>query len=232
MSLDLQRATERLYQAFSAYRGRGSARGCPCCVSQEDRARLHRAPLRQLRAEDLRRYAFKALTTWGDVDDLRHFLPRILELMSDGELGVDEPVVLGKLPYGRWERWPACEREAVEHWLDAWWLHVLNDARSWRAADALAALVVAGRPLAPLLETFAQELERSAAARASLLALVRDLAFGGSLGPWTDSATSEAVARWALTMEPAVLRAVDEEPDELDREDARARLDLLRDRFG
>jgi len=51
--------------------------GCPCCVSNEDKEKLHTKELRLLEESDISRYAFRALTTWGDIDDFKHYLPRI-----------------------------------------------------------------------------------------------------------------------------------------------------------
>ena len=43
-------------------------------------ATLSSAPLRELTGDQLGPYASWAMTTVGEVDDYRHFLPRILEL--------------------------------------------------------------------------------------------------------------------------------------------------------
>ena len=63
------------------------------------------------------------MTTWGNVDDFRHFLPRILELFaSDSEIAWFAPeVILAKLRYGNWSEWPQSERESVQHYLNALW---------------------------------------------------------------------------------------------------------------
>ncbi|WP_236606164.1 hypothetical protein [Sandaracinus amylolyticus] len=56
----LRDAIEQLYRVFARYPRPPAVRGCPCCVTDADRARLHRAPLRDLTADDLKRYAFKS----------------------------------------------------------------------------------------------------------------------------------------------------------------------------
>lgn len=81
--------------------------------------------LRELQGEDLSRYAFKAMTTWGNVNDFKHFLPRILELMRGDELNIHASTVLGKLKYGRWGSWESAEQKAVTAFLIAWWKHIL-----------------------------------------------------------------------------------------------------------
>src|SRR4051794_20200880 len=78
----LHMSIEALYSVFSAYPLRPHVMGCPCCVSEKDNHDLHARPLREFTCEHLRRYAFKAMTTWGKVEDFKHFLPRIFELSS------------------------------------------------------------------------------------------------------------------------------------------------------
>lgn len=58
---------------------------CPCCRGPEKVRPLYDRPLRQLMPEDLHFYAFCAMTTMGDVEDFRHFLPRIFELLNDDD---------------------------------------------------------------------------------------------------------------------------------------------------
>ncbi len=63
--------------------------------SPEDEKRLHKTSLRELNAKDLELYATDALFVWGNVDDFRHFLPRIFELaVTYGQEFVDQPIVL------------------------------------------------------------------------------------------------------------------------------------------
>ncbi|WP_300487168.1 hypothetical protein [Flavobacterium sp.] len=122
MTDELKTAIERLYATFSCYPANGTMEGCPCCVSATDKEKIHTKPLRQLDGEDLSRYAFKALTTWGNTDDFKHYLPRIFELLSTTDFIVDTFVVLGKLNYAKWKTWPAEEQKAINAFLMAWWI--------------------------------------------------------------------------------------------------------------
>src|SRR5690348_8193737 len=79
------RAVEHLYSVFKRYPLRTTVTGCPHCVFPTDNDRLHSKPLEKLTAHDLVKYAQKAVTTWGGVDDLRHFFPRLAELLTDHE---------------------------------------------------------------------------------------------------------------------------------------------------
>jgi hypothetical protein len=111
---------EQLYSVFKRYPLSVPVEGCPHCTSQHDEQRLASKPLRLLAAEALERFAFKAMTTWGSVDDFKHSLPRLFELVTDS-VGVGDTNVealLGKLPYAHWHRWPARERAAVHDFLN------------------------------------------------------------------------------------------------------------------
>ena len=121
MSEELISAIERLYQTFAIYPFRPTMEGCPCCVSGSDKEKIHSKQLRQLEEEDLSRYVFKAMTTWGDVKDFKHYLPRIFELVAMKDSGIDTFVVSGKLEYSQWKNWPENEKEAIVSFLLAWW---------------------------------------------------------------------------------------------------------------
>lgn len=127
--MDLDAAVEHAYDAFSNYRRGNDIEVCPCCIGQPDQDTLARMPLRDQPGHLLSRFAFKAMSTWGGVDDFKHFLPRIFELMAigdrDGVLGCeylpgfDLGVVASKLEYAGWRTWPATEKLAVRQYLDA-----------------------------------------------------------------------------------------------------------------
>jgi hypothetical protein len=123
---ELRRAVEGLYQAFSRYPLPRHVDGCPHCVSDADHASLYSKELRDLGATELSRYSFKAMSTWGDVDDFRHFLPRIFELISVDDSWTVPEVVFKKLPYGQWETWPLDERQALTTFFEALWSNVLE----------------------------------------------------------------------------------------------------------
>jgi hypothetical protein len=125
---ELKRAIEGLYQTFSRYPLPPHVDGCPHCVSDKDHALLYSRGLRDLGPDELKRYAFKAMSTWGDENDFRHFLPRIFELISvDGEsLPIDPEILFKKLAYGHWDTWPPDERQAITGFSEALWSNVLD----------------------------------------------------------------------------------------------------------
>ena len=124
-------AVENLYETFCEYQLEVPLDGCPP-LPPEKEERLQTVPLRQLSADDLVQYAFRALTTVGSEDDFKHFLPRILEIAAQrGSVGRDDlQIVLGKLQYGQWTFWPQRQRQAVEHFLWAFWESVLGEFSS------------------------------------------------------------------------------------------------------
>jgi hypothetical protein len=229
----LDAAIERLYVVFARYGRPAVVAGCPCCVGAADQARLHARPLRALGEEELRRYAFKALTTWGTEDDLRHFLPRILELVARDGLGVDPQTVLGKLAYGHWERWPEDERVAIRAFLDAWLDETLRTDRGELGA-VLSSTRQTGGELAPLLARVELEAARSPAARARLLELVGKLAAQRKLDAWMNVEDSDAVTSWLAHPDRrgSIERAIDEVADTGERDLARWSRDALLMRAG
>lgn len=150
----LSAAIESLYATFSKYPSRTHVEGCAHCTTDADHAQLHSRPLRELQSADLKRFAFKALTTWGDNDDLRHFLPRIFELIvRDIKFPVDLEVVVGKLDYGEWQTWPEAEQKALRNYLYAVWGAILSSSTFWIEADTwLACLARANQSVQPALD--------------------------------------------------------------------------------
>jgi hypothetical protein len=71
---------------------------------------------------DLGIFAFKALTNFGDADDFRHFLPRLLELYVLDHSGAPHTLFMlfEKLNAATWTRWPGHEVAAIRRFIDAW----------------------------------------------------------------------------------------------------------------
>ena len=151
-------AMEAVYTVFAHVRRPARVTGCPHCVAPgEDRPLLAR-PVRSLTPDDLGRYAAKALTTWGDEEDFRYFLPRLLDCArSDAFAYPDPEIVFGKLALARWQDWPAGERSAGEALLTAWWDDTL--ARHPAAPElgtVLCCLGATGTNLDPYLDRWAR----------------------------------------------------------------------------
>jgi hypothetical protein len=114
----LAQAIETLYATFARYPLAPMIAGCDCCIFPEDHSGLAADPLRMLNNAALDKFAFKAMTTWGDTDDFKHFLPRLLELETIDGLDTITPVS-NKIVYADWPQWPAEERDAVAAYYQA-----------------------------------------------------------------------------------------------------------------
>ena len=172
------------------------------------------SPLRSLPAESLQRYSFKALSTWGNVDDLRHYLPRILELVVTGQMrGINPQTVLGKLELGRWAQWPAAQRDAIDALLSAWWIAALRGGAD-DIIDVFSSILRTGRPLEALLGAAHAQAQSHAGASASLLAIAVALGTRRTLDEWVGPDDSDRVAVWLRAHARSLLeRALHEDPD-------------------
>src|SRR5262249_17812312 len=111
------------YRTFRDYPLNHGMQACPCCHEPDEGKILFEKKLSDLTAEGLWPYISTALTTWGDVNDFKHFLPRIFEVLAEKELGtsdrftdfVDPENVTHKLRYGHWMDWPRQEQDAARH---------------------------------------------------------------------------------------------------------------------
>ncbi|HLZ63144.1 MAG TPA: hypothetical protein VKR06_39940, partial [Ktedonosporobacter sp.] len=72
-----QQVIIHLYRIFERYPARRTMWACSHCVTREEVAALTTVPLRSLSKNDLERYASKAMTTWGESEAYRYFLPRL-----------------------------------------------------------------------------------------------------------------------------------------------------------
>jgi hypothetical protein len=150
----LEAAIEQLYDVFARYPKPQQPSHSPHSkITAEDVRVLREQPLRSLSGRELAKFSMKALTTWGDEDEFRHYLPRLLELVAKQPGWTDIPTLFGKLQTGRWRAWPRAEQQAIEAFLDALWRSILSGqtARVALAGIALGASN-AGIPLAPLVE--------------------------------------------------------------------------------
>lgn len=156
----LQEADEAVYRAFANV-PLGYFEGCPCCVRDEHRQALLGVPLREIK--DISRFAAKSMTTWGDEQTFQHFLPRILEAMTDTHFGINPQIVAGKLVKAKWRTWPDRLRAPVEAWMDAYFRAALTGyPYEGNTETALAVLVIAGFDLKTLLQRWSDDDSRSA----------------------------------------------------------------------
>lgn len=131
-------AIDNLYATFAHCRIGDDFTGCDCCVGPEHSAKLAAPPLRELTYKDLERYSRKAISTWGNVRHLKHFLPRLLELsIEHRDDFLDLAVVFGKLKYAQFDSWPRRERDAVNWFFDEYWQYQLDDTIAGAFEDSI-----------------------------------------------------------------------------------------------
>jgi hypothetical protein len=82
-------------------------------------------PLRELNADELARYSWRAISTWGTVEQFKYLLPRLFEtVVFDGHSYY--PEVLFKKPrLGGLNTWPSDEQAALNSYCDALWRYAL-----------------------------------------------------------------------------------------------------------
>jgi len=129
--IELGRAIDRLYEAFESYPLKERIDCCPHCELDAAERRLHIRPLRELTWPDLGIFSFKALTSFGDADDFRHFLPRLLELYVLDHAGAPYTLFMlfEKLNAAKWTNWPADEVAAIRRVIEDWKRVLTTQAR-------------------------------------------------------------------------------------------------------
>jgi hypothetical protein len=162
---ELGEAVVGLYRTFARYPLRDTIDACPHCGF--DDSVLYAAPMAQLDRDTLRHFAASALTTWGGVDDFKHFLPRILEILAtEGFLYPDSEGLYGRMAHGSFGRWPADEVEAVRLFARAHWADTLSRYPSAEPAESvLCGILLLGEEIEPYLEHWERALATEPARR-------------------------------------------------------------------
>lgn len=218
--LDVQ--IERLYQEFGHY-GHFTPPTADCVTDLESRI-LRTAPLRQLPQPILLTLPYWLLHSAGSIDDLRHFLPRLLEVGVRESFGVD-PQVARQLRRSAWWSWPANEADAIRAFMHAYWDCVLESDEAGSARDALCVLANLEDDLGRYLERWLESKSRQSyleLARLTLEALTAiengrgrlDLTWDGCEAQWQQVAlwltrprTLEHLERACLATDPVVSEA-------------------------
>lgn len=112
--LDLSIA--RLYRAFRK-----------CLLRSELEGLISAKPLAELSPEDLEKAGYIDPSKLG-TKDLKHFLPRILELLISGEYPVRPEVVILSIRNADWRRWKKHQQSAIEKFLFIGWRYLLSES--------------------------------------------------------------------------------------------------------
>jgi hypothetical protein len=143
-------------------------------------------PLSELGWPELEKYAHKALTTMGTLDDFKRFLPRLLELVAHATkkphliLPCDPQIILGKISYAQnrpdvpqsQQGFTSKELKAIEVFLTAWWrreLARMPEPDEYDRADVLEAIGCATHDVAPYLDIWSSANGLSASAHLAKL---------------------------------------------------------------
>jgi len=159
-------AIEDLYRKFKRFPRRSPFYRSPPLNPSDLRYPLYMKPLRELSPDELKRYSFSAMTTAGTLEDFKHFLPRICELIAWRQCGqIVVEVALCQLTCGKWTSWPASEREVVRTFLMTWWQHHLSTpvVDEYGGDPTLCAVAHAEDDLAEYLEYWRKEPSLTAA---------------------------------------------------------------------
>lgn len=124
----LKISIEKLYDIFAKYQGLSKLEGSPLYDDLNTwNKELRSKKLKELTDEDLSRFAGKVILTWGDENDYRYYLPRILELTAELKTPYDIWTLYSRLEDAKWKTWDIEEQNAINDFTIALWDNILND---------------------------------------------------------------------------------------------------------
>jgi hypothetical protein len=124
----LKISIEKLYDIFAKYQGLSKLDGSPLYDDLETwNKQLRSKKLRELTNDDLSLFAGKVILTWGDENDYRFYLPRILELTAELKTPYDIWTLYSRLEDANWRTWNADEQKAINDFTIELWNNLLLD---------------------------------------------------------------------------------------------------------
>ena len=119
---------EKLYDIFAKYQGLSKLEGSPLYDDLETwNKQLRSKKLRELTDDDLSLFAGKVILTWGDENDYRFYLPRILELTAELKTPYEIWTLYSRLEDANWKTWNADEQTAINDFTIELWNNLLID---------------------------------------------------------------------------------------------------------
>ena len=197
----LNSAIEGLYDAFADYKMSDPLSCCDHCVTADEVRRLRSASLRELTHDDLWTVATNIVSTMGDGNDYRYFVPRMIEGLTENAL-YDAEIVFSKLPLVGFPSWPVGERAAVNTYLRAQFnadLGIKPGTRGiWSLGTLLCCIGIAGLDATPYLDAWASSTDESA--MQSLIEFSdADVSPGGRMlenAFWSDCPANRQIIDW------------------------------------
>ena len=158
---------EEAYRLFASYSITLPLTVCDCgnCITREEIKTLVSTPLRELSGDLIYTY-ISAMFESEDkaITELRYFLPRMLELLSQGQtLYIDEGFSLSKCHFERTHIWKEEEIVFMERFAKAFFDEVLEGESPHLyslAEDWLVCFGLSGLPIAPLLDSWLQQADK------------------------------------------------------------------------
>jgi len=170
----LKSAIERLYVVFGNYRPPIHPTYCSHCVKDDEDRVLRLKPLRELNADQLVRYSWKAISLWGTVEQFKYLLPRLFETVALDKTGYTPEVLFKKPRLGGFNTWANEEQAALNSYCEALWRyalahHALGDALPSfpSIGDCLCSIAQIIDDLAPVLNVW--DSDRTSAATRHLV---------------------------------------------------------------
>lgn len=128
MTDKLKLVIERLYDIFAKYQGLSKLEGSPLYDDLDNwNKQLRSKKLKGLNEEDLSRFAGSVILTWGDENDYRCYLPRILELTAELKTPYEVWTIYSRLEDANWKTWDVNEQNAINDFTLELWNNLLND---------------------------------------------------------------------------------------------------------
>ncbi|MES2618948.1 MAG: hypothetical protein V4613_13810 [Bacteroidota bacterium] len=128
MTDELKITIETLYDTFAKYQGLSKLEGSPLYDELSTwNIDLRSKKLKELTEEDLSRFAGKVMLTWGDENDYRCYLPRMLELTAELKTPYNIWTLYSRLEDANWKTWDIEEQTAINDFTVELWNNLLND---------------------------------------------------------------------------------------------------------
>ena len=202
----LDAAIESLYAAFSAYPLDANTSPCLCCHPPDANDLLQAAPLRQLTWQHLSDFARDCLAVWGNLDDFKHFLPRMFDLVfSEAYREKDAPfpqAIFKKLADAHWHSWPLHEQASVNLLIQNMWEIVRSNPPQAGYIDVdqwIGSIAQCEDDLQPYLDQWMADERLSASWALSCLILGSPIAYTGPFQnrpTWTGNESREQIQKW------------------------------------
>ena len=205
----LRQIIEEAYALFKPYTASAPLDACTvCCMSESDEQRLEALPVRQIPHSLLYEYQSAAKPTSLEVEELKHFAPRYLDLLAHmQQLQHSTEICLSRFGMVKSEVWTPEEAELLQRWSSAM-MHMFLERYplrdNWGATELLAQLLMLhkGRfKLAPLLNIWAVDQSMPSLLHyCNLLTDELDHGYATKIAnAFSDGAASETVVQWAYS---------------------------------